>query len=407
MPPRALDIAVIGAGPAGLALALHAARVLPQARISLFDRRDVTQDVSGDPRTLALSLGSVQLLQRLQAWPQDAAQPILEVHVSQAPPTLTTAGPLAALAAPEVRILARDEGVPMLGAVLRYGQLVAPLQQAWLQAAARAPQRLTTRFGSTVAALKPLQDGTGGVELDAGIAERFDLAVIAEGGVFAQQARKALASDYGQTAWVGTATLQGGAPGLAVERFTRHGPLALLPLPPRPEAAPGTRQAALVWCVRSDDDPVRSLDTAQRQAVLNTLLPEPAGRIGGLSPLKDFALGLNAERTLVQGRSVRIGNAAQTLHPVAGQGLNLGLRDAFELVQVLRHAVDIDAALQRVEWARAADRWSMIAATDFLARSFTWQLPGLAAARGLGLAALQAAGPLKSRLARQMMFGSR
>ena len=407
MPPRALDIAVIGAGPAGLALALHAARVLPQARISLFDRRDVTQDVSGDPRTLALSLGSVQLLQRLQAWPQDAAQPILEVHVSQAPPTLTTAGPLAALAAPEVRILARDEGVPMLGAVLRYGQLVAPLQQAWLQAAARAPQRLTTRFGSTVAALKPLQDGTGGVELDAGIAERFDLAVIAEGGVFAQQARKALASDYGQTAWVGTATLQGGAPGLAVERFTRHGPLALLPLPPLPEAAPGTRQAALVWCVRSDDDPVRSLDTAQRQAVLTTLLPEPAGRIRGLSPLKDFALGLNAERTLVQGRSVRIGNAAQTLHPVAGQGLNLGLRDAFELVQVLRHAVDIDAALQRVEWARAADRWSMIAATDFLARSFTWQLPGLAAARGLGLAALQAAGPLKSRLARQMMFGSR
>ena len=405
MPPRALDIAVIGAGPAGLALALHAARVLPQARISLFDRRDVAQDVSGDPRTLALSLGSVQLLQRLQAWPENAAQPILEVHVSQAPPTLAAAGPLAALAPAEVRILARDEGVPMLGAVLRYGQLVAPLQQAWLQAAAQAPQRLTTRFGSTVAALKPLQ--AGGVELDAGIAERFDLAVIAEGGVFAQQARKALASDYGQTAWVGTATLQGGGPGLAVERFTRHGPLALLPLQALPQAAPGTRQAALVWCVRSDDDPVRSLDTPQRLAVLNTLLPEPAGRIVDLSPLKDFALGLNAERTLVQGRSVRIGNAAQTLHPVAGQGLNLGLRDAFELVQVLRHAQDIDAALQRVEWARAADRWSMIAATDFLARSFTWQLPGLAAARGLGLAALQAAGPLKSRLARQMMFGSR
>ena len=62
-----IDMAVVGAGPVGLALALHAARVLPQARISLFDRRDVTQDVSGDPRTLALSLGSVQLLQRLQA----------------------------------------------------------------------------------------------------------------------------------------------------------------------------------------------------------------------------------------------------------------------------------------------------------------------------------------------------
>jgi len=400
MKPTQLDIAVIGAGPAGLALALHASRVLPHARISLFDSRNAHQDVGGDPRTLALSLGSVQLLRRLGVWPDDLAQPIHEVHVSQAPPTLPSAGPVGL---PEVRIRADEEGVPMLGAVLRYGQLVAPLQQAWLWAVQHSPQRLASRFGSPVTALKPLADG---VELDAGIAERFDLAVVAEGGVFAQQARKALARDYGQTAWVGTATLRGGAAGLAVERFTRQGPLALLPL--RDASAPaGERRAALVWCVPVADDPVRELDAAQRQAVLNTLLPEAAGRITALSPLKDFALGLNAERTLVDGRSVRIGNAAQTLHPVAGQGLNLGLRDAFELVQVLRHDADVDAALKRVEWARAADRWSMIAATDFLARSFTWQLPGLAAARGLGLAALQAAGPLKSLLARQMMFGSR
>ncbi len=396
MMPSRLDLAVIGAGPAGLALALHAARVLPRARISLFDRRELAQDVGADPRTLALSLGSVQLLQRLHAWPQHAAQPIREVHVSQLAPTPSAFG------APQVRISAVDEGVPMLGAVLAYGAVVAPLQQAWLQAVAQAPERLQQRFGTVVNALKPLPDG---VEVDAGIAERFDLAIVAEGGVFAQQARKALARDYGQTAWVGTATLQGGTPGLAVERFTRDGPLALLPL--RSDAAPGELRAALVWCVRSAADPVRGLDAAQRQAVLNTLLPEVAGRVTALSPLKDFALGLNAERTLVDGRSVRIGNAAQTLHPVAGQGLNLGLRDAFELVQVLRHAADVDTALKRVEWARAADRWSMIAATDFLARSFTWQLPGLAAARGLGLAALQAAGPLKSRLARQMMFGSR
>jgi 2-octaprenyl-6-methoxyphenol hydroxylase len=398
MKPTQIDIAVIGAGPAGLALALHASRVLPHARISLFDRRDPAQDVSADPRTLALSLGSVQLLQRLGVWRDGVAQPIREVHVSQLPAPALPAG------AAEVRIRAGEEGVPMLGAVLHYGQLVAPLQQAWVQAVQVEPQRLASRFGTAVQALKPLP---GGVELDAGIAERFDLGVVAEGGVFAEQARKALARDYGQTAWVGTATLQDGTPGLAVERFTRHGPLALLPLVPLRDAAQGEARGALVWCVGAADDPVRELDAAQRVAVLNTLLPEAAGRIVGLSVLKDFALGLNAERTLVQGRSVRIGNAAQTLHPVAGQGLNLGLRDAFELVQVLRHATDIDAALQRVEWARAADRWSMIAATDFLARSFTWQLPGLAVARGLGLAALQGAAPLKSLLARRMMFGSR
>jgi 2-octaprenyl-6-methoxyphenol hydroxylase len=123
--------------------------------------------------------------------------------------------------------------------------------------------------------------------------------------------------------------------------------------------------------------------------------------------LKHFALGLNAERTLVEGRIVRIGNAAQTLHPVAGQGLNLGLRDAVELVRSLAGNTDVPSVLRSVEWRRAPDRWSMIAATDFLARSFTWELPGLGVARGIGLAALQALGPVKSALARQMMFGSR
>jgi 2-octaprenyl-6-methoxyphenol hydroxylase len=392
----ALNLAVVGAGPVGLALALHAARTLPQARITVFDARALDKDVSADPRTLALSLGSVQLLKRLQAWDGSRAQPILEVHVSQAPPTLALPG-----GEPEVRIRAADEAVPMLGAVLSYGAVVAPLQAAWRAEAARQPERLHTRFGTAVQALKPLPDG---VELDAGIAERFDLAVVAEGGVFSEQARKALTSPYHQTAWVGQVTLAGGTPGMAFERFTRHGPAALLPLQPTDD---GLLRAALVWCVPSEDDPVRELHDTQRLAVLNTIFPEAAGRLVGIGPLKAFPLGLNAERTLVSGRSVRIGNAAQTLHPVAGQGLNLGLRDAYELVDALGKAPTIEAALRRLEWRRAPDRWSMIAATDFLARSFTWKAPGLVAARGLGLAALQFAKPVKSLLARQMMFGRR
>ena len=162
-----------------------------------------------------------------------------------------------------------------------------------------------------------------------------------------------------------------------------------------------------MWCVPSDDDPVRALDAAQRVTVLNSIFHPAAGRIASVSPLKDFALGLTAERTLTDGRTVRLGNAAQTLHPVAGQGLNLGLRDAFELVHALARNPDVDAVLRRLEWQRGPDRWAMIAATDFLARSFTWKLPGAGAARGLGLAALQLIGPAKSALARQMMFGSR
>ena len=393
MERHAVSIAVVGAGPVGLALALHAARALPRAQITLFDARPAGHDVSADPRTLALSLGSVHLLKRLVAWPA-AAEPILEVQVSQQPPGDAV-----------VHLRAADEGVPMLGAVLSYGALVAPLQRTYLERCTAEPTRLSLRLGTPVSALKEALDE---VEVDAGIAERFDLAVVAEGGVFAEQSRKALSHDYRQVAWVGQVSLDGGAAGGAVERFTANGPLALLPLPRDAGDGPAaTRRAALVWCVAVDDDPVAPLDDAQRIALLNARLPAVAGRVVRVSALKRFALGLNAERTLVRGRTVRIGNAAQTLHPVAGQGLNLGLRDAFALVDALHHAPDIGAALRHIEWSRAPDRWTMIATTDFLARSFTWRWPGLSLLRGGALALLDAATPVKSLLARQMMFGWR
>jgi 2-octaprenyl-6-methoxyphenol hydroxylase len=166
--------------------------------------------------------------------------------------------------------------------------------------------------------------------------------------------------------------------------------------------------------VPRDDDPVRGLDDAQRIAVLNTVFDPAIGRIAAVSPLKCFPLGLTAHRSLVRARQVRIGNAAQTLHPVAGQGLNLGLRDAYALATALRDACDrsrvapdLDAALSRVAWQRAPDRWAMIASTDFLARSFTWNAPGIDTLRGAGLALLGRLPWVKETLARQMMFGSR
>jgi len=409
-PPR---LAVIGGGPVGLSLALLMRQRCPAWSVSVFDTRDAAKDVSGDPRTLALSLGSVQVLERLRAWPGSQAAAIRQVHVSQAPPTLSTP-----LGEPVVHIRADELGVPLLGAVLSYGTLLAPLQQAFLDACATRDGALGTReaglharLGTAVADVATDGDGVL-VTPEGGVGERFDLAVIAEGGVFAEQSRKAVTHDYRQTAWVGTVTLQGATPGLAMERFTRDGPLALLPLPSPPGSDPHTARAALVWCVDSADDPVAPLTDAQRLAVLATRLPDAVGTPVAISPLKSFALGLNAEASLVDGRVVRIGNAAQTLHPVAGQGLNLGLRDAFLLVDRLAadtRASDAGVArtLRGLAFARAPDRWSVIGATDFLARSFTWHAPGLAAARGLGLAALQALPPLKRAFARQMMFGWR
>jgi 2-octaprenyl-6-methoxyphenol hydroxylase len=417
------NLAIVGAGPVGLSLALQAARSLPQACIHLFDARLATASVRSDPRVLALSLGSVQCLQRLQAWPAQEAEPITQVHISQQPPTLATPW-----GQPELMLQHDTLGVPLLGAVLGYGALVASLQAAWQSLAAAAPHRLHSHWGRAVSALEPAPLGVhlrtapaaGGADRPATALEpAYDLVVVAEGGLFGEQAARPLRRDYGQTAWIGEVQLEGATRGRAIERFTRSGPLALLPLsPPSPlqptqesrSAADAAARASLVWCVSQADDPVPALDAAQRRAVLNTLLPASAGRVTAVGALKGLPLGLNAQTQPVQGRVVRIGNAAQTLHPVAGQGLNLGLRDAQTLLGALRQAEgrhDLDAVLRRVAWQRAPDRWATMATTDFLARSFTWQLPGAASLRGLGLAALQALPPLQRALARQMMFGLR
>jgi 2-octaprenyl-6-methoxyphenol hydroxylase len=208
---------------------------------------------------------------------------------------------------------------------------------------------------------------------------------------------------------VGQVSLDGGAADLAVERFTSNGPLALLPLPAHPAglAPPATRRAALVWCVPLDDDPVAPLDDSQRIALLNALLPAVAGRVVQLSALKRIALGLNAETTLVRGRTVRIGNAAQTLHPVAGQGLNLGLRDAWDLAQALHAAEDpgSEHALARFAAQRRLDAAATMGMTEVLARGFLGANPLARVARGAVLTSLDLLPAARRFFARRMIFG--
>ncbi len=423
-----LNLAIVGAGPAGLSLALQAARALPDARITVFDARAADKDIAQDARTLALSLGTLQELQRMGMWDaiesSGRCQAIREVHVSQQQPTVLWPGPTQ----PEVRITATEQGVPRLGAVLSYGTLVAPLQQAWLQATQSEEHRLSMRFGTAVKGLKRVDEASrSGIEVDADIAEFFDLVVVAEGGVFSDQAKlqwpEGVSRDYEQTAWVGQVLLDDGVSrGVAYERFTPSGPAALLPLPDgsiTPGGAVG-RRAALVWCVQQSDDPVLALSHAQRLTLLNTVFHAEVSGIREVSSLKNFPLGLNAHRRLVSDKAVvRIGNAAQTLHPVAGQGFNLGMRDVHELLVALREhrllgdddqdtrELKLQRALRQFERRRQGDRWALLATTDFLARSFTLTAPVLATLRGLGLGAVQALGPVKRLVARSMMFGVR
>ena len=137
-----LKLAVVGAGPVGLALALHAANALPEAEITLFDARPADKDVAGDPRTLALSLGSVQLLERLGAWRAESAQPIGEVHVSQQAPSLA-----AAANTPPSATTARSKRSAMPASTS------TPAGTAtFFSATTLAPKRLKRRFGSRATA---------------------------------------------------------------------------------------------------------------------------------------------------------------------------------------------------------------------------------------------------------------
>jgi 2-octaprenyl-6-methoxyphenol hydroxylase len=262
-------------------------------------------------------------------------------------------------------------------------------------------------------ALPPLQDNesvtlplqSGGVERTI----RVRVLVNAEGGLYQQGPRDVAVStdrrarDYGQTAIVGTVSVSDPQANVAWERFTNQGPIALLP-------CGGQRHAdySLVWCC-SPDEAARRMQLGDDAflAELGVAFGTRMGRFTGIVGRAAYPLGLTALNALVDRRTVAIGNAAQTLHPVAGQGLNLGLRDALALTDALSADGPRPLALARFAQRRALDRRLTIGATDTLARLFTVDFPPLAAMRGLALTALEFLPPVKTALARQMMFGQR
>jgi 2-octaprenyl-6-methoxyphenol hydroxylase len=235
---------------------------------------------------------------------------------------------------------------------------------------------------------------------------RARILVNAEGGLFKETDASTSVKntrDYGQTAIVGMVSVSSPQPGVAWERFTPEGPIALLP-------SGGARQAdyALVWCCAPEEAARRSqLPDDAFLAELGAAFGERMGRFTKITGRAMFPLGLNALNALVDRRTVAIGNAAQTLHPVAGQGLNLGLRDAHALCDVLSTHGPTTVALSLFAQRRALDRRMTIGATDTLARIFTIDFAPLAAMRGLALSALELVPPVKTVLARQMMFGQR
>ena len=236
--------------------------------------------------------------------------------------------------------------------------------------------------------------------------------VHAEGGLFKTQDWVESGRDYGQSALVGLVEVENAEPHQAWERFTAEGPLAVLP------SHYGSNILNLIWC-GSPESSQRRLELSDANFLIE-LQAEFGSRIGRFLKIQDrrlYELGLNYRKEMTKDNEVWIGNAAQTLHPVAGQGLNLGLRDAFLLAEKLvgifsgsveeQSPADVQDALQSYAQSRKVDRKTTIGLTDFMARVFTSNLAPVVAARGLALSALQWLPPVKTALARQMMFGRR
>ncbi|HZZ09646.1 MAG TPA: UbiH/UbiF/VisC/COQ6 family ubiquinone biosynthesis hydroxylase [Paraburkholderia sp.] len=383
------DVTIVGAGPVGLALAGWLARrsATQALHIALIDARE-PEDSIADPRAIAVSHGSRMILEPL-SWPADATA-IERIHVSQRGHFGRTL------------IDHSEHGLPALGYVLRYGSIVHGLAQA--------VHATSVHWFRSTSASAPTQE-LDGVSLPietAGITRhlRTRILVNAEGGLFGDQGQQTGdggTRDYGQTALVGTVTVSSPRPHVAWERFTSQGPIALLPMG-------GVRGAdyALVWCCTPEEAERRAQladDAFLRE--LDAAFGDRMGRFTQIRGRASFPLGLNAVDTLVKGHVVAIGNAAQTLHPVAGQGLNLGLRDAHALADALSADGPTPLALAAFAQRRALDRRLTIGATDTLARLFTIDFPPLAIVRGLALTALEFVPPVKTALARQMMFGQR
>lgn len=380
------DLLIVGGGPVGASLALALAG--SGLDVALLEARtDVA--ASKDDRSLAVSYGTRLILERLGIW--DAVRtptPIHTIHVSQ------RAGFGRSLLAAE------EIGLPALGYVLCY----AGLQQSLGSALAKATD-ITLVSGAQVEQVAHEQDGIAiRYRRDgASRATTSRLLVIADGGVsLAEQAGAIVKSrDYEQQAVVGVIETSRPHGYRAFERFTADGPVALLPFENR---------YALIWTATPETAAVLvALPEAEFLDALQIHFGDRAGRFVSIASRARFPLSLRYALDPVLPRTVLLGNAAQALHPIAGQGFNLGLRDAWELAEIIRRHgradPGADACLSRYRSTRKLDRMSGIALTDSLVRIFSNDLAPLRALRGGGLALLDLLPAAKRAFVQRMIFG--
>jgi 2-octaprenyl-6-methoxyphenol hydroxylase len=378
------DVLIVGAGPVGGTLALAIAQ--SGHSIVALDAREAGGTLRGD-RSLAISHGGRLIFERLGLFEPLAAAPgavtpITAIDISQArgfgSATLT----------------ADEHGLPALGYVISYRALQSAIDDAL------ARTSLAIRYACEVASV------AGGPEaaealVTGGDAVRARLAVVADGTGAAVAGVSRKRRDYGQVALVAKVSTASPHDGVAYERFTTSGPVALLP---------EQDHYGLVWTM-TPRAAAEAVDWTDERflAELRAHFGARRNDFTGVRERKTFPLALELAQPTVAARAVLVGNAAQSLHPIAGQGFNLGLRDAYELGQAIndapRDSLGSHAMLAAYAARRRLDRYAGVAFTHGLTHIFGFDGAIFAWPRGVALAALDALPFAKRAFTRAMLFG--
>ncbi|CAH1042649.1 2-octaprenyl-6-methoxyphenyl hydroxylase [Halomonas sp. TD01] len=391
------DIVIVGGGLVGASLGCALAPLIERYgwRVAIIEAAALPDNVdnsawqpSFDARASAIAEGSAQRFRQLGVWEamRSEATPIKRIHISER-------GRLGA-----ARLSAKELGVSALGHVI---------PNAWMgRVLHHQLQQLSIEWHcpATVAQLTPQANGhrlilSDGSELTAA------LTILADGGRSGLKEQLGISSrhrSYEQTAVIAHVGISQPHQGVAYERFTAEGPIALLPLP--------GQAMELVWTHASGTEQARlALSDSAFLRQLQAVFGDRVGRFTRVGQRFSYPLSLiTAEEPVRPGLAV-LGNAAHALHPVAGQGFNLALRSVMDLVEELAQGAQNQRALSDMETLlaferrRAHDRSNVIRFSDGLVRLFGYSLPLLPHARAAGLVGLNLVGPLRRSLARRAM----
>lgn len=385
------DVVIIGGAMAGATLALAINKLTNgELTIALIEAKPISHEHQGfDARSIALSYGSCGLLDNLGLWqPLSAfATAIQTIHVSDS-------GHLGML-----KFDAAKQRVPFLGQVVELADAGQVLYQKLAQAnniKVYCPAQVTKIDRQQSHSIVTLTDHSQittklVVAADGGQSTSCDMLGIAR-----------VEHDFGQTAIIANVTTDKPHQFHAYERFTQHGPVALLPM--------SKGRCSLVWCTTPAQ--AKTILAMDKPAFLANLQQAFGWRLGAFKQSSlpySYPLILRQASRLISHRAAVVGNAAQTLHPIAGQGFNLGLRDVMTLANQISHAhqtgVDIGSmrTLQAYRAKREQDRDSTVRLIASLVYGFSTQSLPIAASRNLGLVAMSASETLSMPLLQHMM----